>query len=135
MISIVRLDITLEKIASIATDALSRNERAKPLRVRALVMTINSNLPPHIHEAQVEYLKTEKVKDENLHGMDKELRLVLIELPALGGKLELRTWLNNSSDKVKAGRVRSHEKLLLVEAHKKGHADIERSTPMIGFLH
>ncbi|GJT96078.1 hypothetical protein Tco_1091596 [Tanacetum coccineum] len=47
-------------------------------------MTINSNLPPQIHKAQVESLKTEKVKDENLHGMDKELRLVLIELPSLG---------------------------------------------------
>ncbi|GJY36390.1 hypothetical protein Tco_0421768 [Tanacetum coccineum] len=35
-------------------------------------MTINSNLPPHIHEAQVEALKEENVKDENLHGMDME---------------------------------------------------------------
>ncbi|GJU54076.1 hypothetical protein Tco_1227790 [Tanacetum coccineum] len=58
--------------ASVAADALSRNERAKPLRVRALVMTINSNLPPQIHEARVEALKKENVKDENLHGMDKE---------------------------------------------------------------
>ncbi|GKB33713.1 hypothetical protein Tco_0873114, partial [Tanacetum coccineum] len=33
---------------------------------------------------QVESLKTENVKDENLHGMDKELRLVLMELLALG---------------------------------------------------
>ncbi|GJX16226.1 hypothetical protein Tco_0217058 [Tanacetum coccineum] len=57
---------------SVAENALSRNERAKPLRVRALVMTINSNLPPQIHEAQVEALKKENVKDENLHGMDKE---------------------------------------------------------------
>ncbi|GJZ59193.1 hypothetical protein Tco_0615009 [Tanacetum coccineum] len=40
------------------------------------------------------------------------------------GKLKLRTWLNNSSDKVQAGRVRRHERLSLVEAHKKGHADI-----------
>ncbi|GJZ33611.1 putative reverse transcriptase domain-containing protein [Tanacetum coccineum] len=70
--------------ASIAADALSRNERAKPLKVKALVMTINSNLPPQIQQARVEALKKEKVKDENLHGMDKELRLVLIELPALG---------------------------------------------------
>ncbi|GJY33005.1 hypothetical protein Tco_0417474 [Tanacetum coccineum] len=70
--------------ASIAAGALSRNERAKPLKVRALVMTINLNLPPQIHKSQVESLKTEKVKDENLHGMDKELRLVLIELPVLG---------------------------------------------------
>ncbi|GJT15636.1 putative reverse transcriptase domain-containing protein [Tanacetum coccineum] len=47
-------------------------ERAKPLRVRALVMTINSNLPPQIHKTQVESLKTENVKDENLHGIDNE---------------------------------------------------------------
>ncbi|GJV97913.1 hypothetical protein Tco_1549490 [Tanacetum coccineum] len=58
--------------ASVAADALSRNERAKPLRVRALVMTINSNLLPQIHEARVEALKKENVKDYNLHGMDKE---------------------------------------------------------------
>ncbi|GKE72808.1 hypothetical protein Tco_1534849 [Tanacetum coccineum] len=43
--------------ASIASDALSKNERAKPLR---------------IHEARVETLKKENVKDENLYGMDKE---------------------------------------------------------------
>ncbi|GJR61694.1 integrase, catalytic region, zinc finger, CCHC-type containing protein [Tanacetum coccineum] len=35
-------------------------------------MTINSNLPPQIHEARVEALKKENVKDENLHGMDTE---------------------------------------------------------------
>ncbi|GKB42576.1 hypothetical protein Tco_0887518 [Tanacetum coccineum] len=70
--------------ASVAAGALSRNERAKPLKVRALVMTINSSLPPQIHKAQVESLKIEKVEDENLHGMDKELTLVLIELPVLG---------------------------------------------------
>ncbi|GJT99052.1 hypothetical protein Tco_1094570 [Tanacetum coccineum] len=60
--------------ASVAADVLSRNERAEPLRVRALVMTINSNLPPQIHEARVEALKKENVKDENLHGMDKEFK-------------------------------------------------------------
>ncbi|GJR28167.1 hypothetical protein Tco_1104399, partial [Tanacetum coccineum] len=68
----------------VAADALSKNERAKPLRMRALVMTINLNLQPQIHKAQVESLKTKKIKDENLQGMDKELRLVLIELPTLG---------------------------------------------------
>ncbi|GJQ99109.1 hypothetical protein Tco_1473681 [Tanacetum coccineum] len=52
--------------------ALSKNEQAKPIRVRALVMTINSNLPPQIHEARVEALKKENIKGENLHGMDKE---------------------------------------------------------------
>nr|GEZ96157.1 putative reverse transcriptase domain-containing protein [Tanacetum cinerariifolium] len=50
-------------------DALSRNKRAKPLRVKALVMTITSNLLPNIHKARVESLKKENVKDENLHGV------------------------------------------------------------------
>ncbi|GJY48894.1 hypothetical protein Tco_0438850 [Tanacetum coccineum] len=58
--------------ASVAADALSRNERAKPLRVRALVMTINLNLQPQIQEARVEALKKENIKGENLHGMGKE---------------------------------------------------------------
>ncbi|GJU77351.1 hypothetical protein Tco_1274421 [Tanacetum coccineum] len=58
--------------ASVTADALIINEQAKPLRVRALVMTINLNLPPQIHEARVEALKKENVKDENLHGIDKE---------------------------------------------------------------
>ncbi|GKB68156.1 hypothetical protein Tco_0929568, partial [Tanacetum coccineum] len=69
---------------NVATDALSRKERAKPLRVGALVMTINSNLLPQIHEAQVEALKKENIKDENLHGMARILRLVSIKLSALG---------------------------------------------------
>nr|GEU70732.1 hypothetical protein [Tanacetum cinerariifolium] len=71
--------------ANVAPDALSRNKRAKPLRVRALVMTINSNLPPKIHKEQVESLKKENVKDENLYGMEKSLGIVLMELSVLGG--------------------------------------------------
>ncbi|GJV82858.1 hypothetical protein Tco_1522756 [Tanacetum coccineum] len=76
------LRITLE-ISIQFCDALSRIG-LRDMRVRVLVMTINSNLLPQIHKAQVESPKTKNVKDENLHGMDKELRLVLIELPVLG---------------------------------------------------
>ncbi|GKC46511.1 putative reverse transcriptase domain-containing protein [Tanacetum coccineum] len=47
-------------------DALSRKERIKPLRVRALVMTIGLNLPVHILNAQAEAMKEENVKEENL---------------------------------------------------------------------
>nr|GEW12868.1 putative reverse transcriptase domain-containing protein [Tanacetum cinerariifolium] len=57
-----------------ATYSLSRKKRAKPLKVGALVMTIISNLPPQIHETQVETLKKENVKDENLHGMDTDFK-------------------------------------------------------------
>ncbi|GJS41081.1 hypothetical protein Tco_0566124 [Tanacetum coccineum] len=60
------------RIVNVAADALRRKERATPLRVGALVMTINSNLLPQIHEAQVEALKKENVKDKNLHGTDKD---------------------------------------------------------------
>ncbi|GJX72170.1 putative reverse transcriptase domain-containing protein, partial [Tanacetum coccineum] len=55
-------------------NALSQKERKKPLRVRALLITINSNLPSQILEAQVEAIKEENVKDENLGGMDKEFK-------------------------------------------------------------
>ncbi|GJY46041.1 hypothetical protein Tco_0435104 [Tanacetum coccineum] len=41
-------------------------------------MTINSNLPPQIHEAQVEAFG-KNVKDENLHGMDKEFETCIDE--------------------------------------------------------
>ncbi|GKC81630.1 hypothetical protein Tco_1137347, partial [Tanacetum coccineum] len=57
-------------LVNVTVDALSRKEQAKPLRVGALVMTINSNLLPQIHEAQLEALKKKNVKDENLHVLD-----------------------------------------------------------------
>ncbi|GJR70525.1 putative reverse transcriptase domain-containing protein [Tanacetum coccineum] len=57
---------------NVVADALSKKERTKPLRVQALVMTIISNLPSQVCDAQVEALKEENVKDEKLRGMDKE---------------------------------------------------------------
>ncbi|GJU32062.1 hypothetical protein Tco_1175651 [Tanacetum coccineum] len=80
--------------ASVAADALSKNERAKPLRVRALVMTINANLPPQIHEVRVEPLKKENVKDKNLHGMDKEFENHLDETLCI----RRRSWLPRVRD-------------------------------------
>ncbi|GKF62548.1 hypothetical protein Tco_0182602, partial [Tanacetum coccineum] len=72
-------------------DALSRKERAKPLRVGSLVMTINSNLPPQIHEAQVEALKKENVKDENLHDTDKDFETCLDRTLSIRS----RNWLSH----------------------------------------
>ncbi|GJT76163.1 putative reverse transcriptase domain-containing protein [Tanacetum coccineum] len=51
--------------------ALSRKERIKPLRVRALVMTLHLKLPSHILEAQTEAIKEENIEAENLRGIDK----------------------------------------------------------------
>nr|GEU59273.1 putative reverse transcriptase domain-containing protein [Tanacetum cinerariifolium] len=42
------------------------------IRIGALVMTINLSLPSQTHKAQVEILKKDNVKDENLHGTDKD---------------------------------------------------------------
>ncbi|GJX65441.1 hypothetical protein Tco_0299784 [Tanacetum coccineum] len=52
--------------ATVVPDALSQKERIKPLRVRALVMTLHLNLQSLILEAQTEALKEENIKSENL---------------------------------------------------------------------
>ncbi|GJS01587.1 putative reverse transcriptase domain-containing protein [Tanacetum coccineum] len=53
--------------ANVVADALSRKERMKPLRVRAIV----PKLPSQILEAQTEAIKEENIKAENLRGMEK----------------------------------------------------------------
>ncbi|GJU48868.1 putative reverse transcriptase domain-containing protein [Tanacetum coccineum] len=53
-------------VANVVADALSRKERSKPLRVRALVMTIGLNLPKQILEAQTEALKPENLTAEDV---------------------------------------------------------------------
>ncbi|GJS17725.1 putative reverse transcriptase domain-containing protein [Tanacetum coccineum] len=59
--------------ANVVADALSRKERIKPLRVRALVMTIGLNLPKQILSAQSEARKEENFTTEDLHGMINKL--------------------------------------------------------------
>ncbi|GJU19288.1 putative reverse transcriptase domain-containing protein [Tanacetum coccineum] len=59
--------------ANVVADALSRKEQIKPLRVRALVLTIGLNLPVNILEAQVEARKEENYGTEDLCGMIKKL--------------------------------------------------------------
>ncbi|GJW64303.1 putative reverse transcriptase domain-containing protein [Tanacetum coccineum] len=63
--------------------------RPKPLRVRALVMTIGLNLPARILNAQVEARKEENYGTEDLHGMIKNLE------PRADGTLCLknRSWI------------------------------------------
>ncbi|GKD65568.1 putative reverse transcriptase domain-containing protein [Tanacetum coccineum] len=59
--------------ANVVTDALSRKERIKPLRVRALVLMICLNLHVHILNAQVEARKEENFGTEDLCRMIKKL--------------------------------------------------------------
>ncbi|GJS33218.1 putative reverse transcriptase domain-containing protein [Tanacetum coccineum] len=55
--------------ANVVADALSRKEQIEPLWVRALVMTIGLDLPKQILKAQIEALKPENLKKEDVGGM------------------------------------------------------------------
>nr|GEZ16937.1 reverse transcriptase domain-containing protein [Tanacetum cinerariifolium] len=55
--------------ANVVADALSCKERIEPLRVRALVMTIGLDLPKRILEDQIEALKSENLKNDDVGGV------------------------------------------------------------------
>ncbi|GJW24043.1 putative reverse transcriptase domain-containing protein [Tanacetum coccineum] len=59
--------------AIVVADALSRKGRDKPLRVRALMMTVHNDLPKQIREAQGEAMKRKNVKVENLGRLIKPI--------------------------------------------------------------
>ncbi|GKE89724.1 putative reverse transcriptase domain-containing protein [Tanacetum coccineum] len=52
--------------ANVVADALGRKKQIKPLRVRALILTVHPKLPSQILEAQNEALKEENVKSHLL---------------------------------------------------------------------
>ncbi|GKF09343.1 hypothetical protein Tco_0043567, partial [Tanacetum coccineum] len=91
--------------ANVMADALSRKERSKPLRVRALVMTIGLNLPKQILSAQSEARKEENFINEDFHGMINKLE------PRADGTL----CLNNRSWIPCFGDLRA---LIMHESHK-----------------
>ncbi|GJW18312.1 putative reverse transcriptase domain-containing protein [Tanacetum coccineum] len=55
--------------ANVVANSLSRKERNKLLRVRALVMTIGLDLSKQILNAQIEARKLENIKNEDVGGM------------------------------------------------------------------
>ncbi|GJW14705.1 putative reverse transcriptase domain-containing protein [Tanacetum coccineum] len=59
--------------ANVVADALSRKERVKPRRVRAMAMTIQSGVKEMILAAQSEAFKQENVLAERLHGLDQQM--------------------------------------------------------------
>ncbi|GJR68389.1 putative reverse transcriptase domain-containing protein [Tanacetum coccineum] len=81
--------------ANVVADALSRKERGKPLRVRALVMTIGLNLPKQILEAQIEVLKPENLTAKDVGGMLRQDLTKERLKPRADGTLGLnnRSWL------------------------------------------
>ncbi|GJY33386.1 putative reverse transcriptase domain-containing protein [Tanacetum coccineum] len=78
--------------ANVVADALSQKERSKPLRVRALVMTIGLNLPKQILSAQSEARKEENFINEDLHGMINKLE------PRADGTLSARNRQKSYAD-------------------------------------
>ncbi|GJR55090.1 putative reverse transcriptase domain-containing protein [Tanacetum coccineum] len=95
--------------ANVVADALSRKERRKPLRVRALVMTIILNLSKQILSAQLEARKEENFINEDLHGMINKLE------PRADGTL----CLNNQSWILCFGDLRA---LIMHESHKSKYS-------------
>nr|GEV23123.1 putative reverse transcriptase domain-containing protein [Tanacetum cinerariifolium] len=80
--------------ANVVADALSRKERSRPLRVRALVMTISLNLPKKTLEAKTEALNPENLSAKDVGGMiRKDLTKEKLE-PRTDGTLCLnnRSW-------------------------------------------
>ncbi|GJU10183.1 putative reverse transcriptase domain-containing protein [Tanacetum coccineum] len=59
--------------ANVVADALSRKERVKPRRVRAMAMTIQPGVRGMILAAQSEAFKQENVLAERLHGLDQQM--------------------------------------------------------------
>ncbi|GKE25993.1 putative reverse transcriptase domain-containing protein [Tanacetum coccineum] len=95
--------------ANVVADALSRKERIKSLRVRALVLTIGLNLPEQILSAQVEARKEENFGTEYLYGMIKKLE------PRADGTLCLngRSWIPCRDDL---------RELIMNESHKSKYS-------------
>ncbi|GJR20135.1 putative reverse transcriptase domain-containing protein [Tanacetum coccineum] len=101
--------------ANVVADALSRKERSKPLRVRALVMTIGLNLPRQILEAQTEALKPENLTAEDVGGM---LRQDLTK-ERLKPRADRTLCLNNRSWLPCIGDLRT---LVMHESHKSKYS-------------
>ncbi|GJV74170.1 reverse transcriptase domain-containing protein [Tanacetum coccineum] len=59
--------------ANVVADALSRKEKVKPKRVRAMVITIHSGVKGMILAAQGEAFDQENVMNERLHGLDQHM--------------------------------------------------------------
>ncbi|GJX27927.1 putative reverse transcriptase domain-containing protein [Tanacetum coccineum] len=89
--------------ANVVADALSRKERSKPLRVRALVMTIGLDLPKQILNAQTEAQKPENLKNEDVGEITSE---------ALGTSLDMTLRTNRETDGQSERTIQTLEDML-----------------------
>nr|GEU41296.1 putative reverse transcriptase domain-containing protein [Tanacetum cinerariifolium] len=80
---------------NVVAGALSINEQIKPLRVRALVMTIGLDLPKQILNAQIEAMKPENFKAEYVRGMIKKGKLDNPKQERLEPRIDETLYLRN----------------------------------------
>ncbi|GKA21670.1 reverse transcriptase domain-containing protein [Tanacetum coccineum] len=94
--------------ANVVADVLSRKERVKPRRVRAMAMTIQSGIRGMILAAQGEAFKQENVLAERLHGLDQQME-----------RREDRSLY--FLDRIWVPLVRGMRMIIIYEAHKPGY--------------
>nr|GEZ83771.1 putative reverse transcriptase domain-containing protein [Tanacetum cinerariifolium] len=118
--------------ANVMADALSRKERDVPLRVRAFVMTISLDLPKQILAAQIEALKLENLKKEDVGGMIRtDIPKERLE-PRADGTLCLngRSWLPCYGDLRSVMMHKSHmSRYSIHPGSKKMYQDAEHQRP------
>nr|GEU30475.1 reverse transcriptase domain-containing protein [Tanacetum cinerariifolium] len=115
--------------ANVVSDALSRKEWDKPLRVRALVMTISLNITKQILEAQIEALKPKNLKKEDVGDMIRtDIPKERLERRADGTLcLHGRSWLPCYGDLRSVIMHESHKsKYSIHPGSKKMYQDIKR---------
>nr|GEY99581.1 putative reverse transcriptase domain-containing protein [Tanacetum cinerariifolium] len=113
---VVYCDASNQGKANVVADALSRKERAKPRRVRAMSMTIHSSIKAKILEAQIEASKNTSTLTKMLKRLDKQLErkedggLYLAEriwVPVYGN---LRTLIMNEAHATRLKVARDRQK-------------------------
>nr|GEV15718.1 putative reverse transcriptase domain-containing protein [Tanacetum cinerariifolium] len=89
--------------ANVVADVLSRKERVKPRRVRAMRMTIQSSIKDKLLAAQYETSKEENAPAEMLRGLDQQMKkkeygflyfMDRIWVPSIGIKKDIATYVS-----------------------------------------
>ncbi|GKE32765.1 putative reverse transcriptase domain-containing protein [Tanacetum coccineum] len=94
--------------ANVVADALSKKERLKPRRVRAMAMTIKIGIREKIQVAQSEALRQENILMKNLHGLDQQMKKKEDRYWWPGMKKDIATYVSKclTCSKVKAKHQR-----------------------------
>ncbi|KAJ9567414.1 hypothetical protein OSB04_003380 [Centaurea solstitialis] len=95
--------------ANVVADALSRKERVKPTRTRAMGVIVQTSLKSQILEAQREALKADNLKKETLHKMEKEFE-------------EKTDGVRYFKDRIWIPKVDQLRKMIMDEAHQSRYS-------------